>query len=223
MSDISRQEVIERIDREKVIAIIRGEDAETCLKVSQALYDGGIHLIEVTFNNADPDSFDETAKAIAAINTRFNGAVYAGAGTVTSVELTEKAAGAGAQYIISPDTNPDVIKRTRELGMVSIPGALSPTEIEAAHNAGADYVKLFPAGDLGAAYIKAIRSPINNIKLMAVGGVGENNLKDFLKAGVCGAGIGGSLVSKDYIRAGRFDLISENARRLVAVVKETEG
>lgn len=217
MCEETRQKLISFIEEKKIIAIIRGADVNTCLRVTQALYDGGIRLVEVTFNNADPSSFLETENAITAIRKQFQGRMYVGAGTVTSVELVERAHRAGAEFIISPDVNPQVICRTRELDIVSIPGAISPTEVIAAHNLGADFVKLFPAGNFGADYLKAIRAPINHVKLMVVGGVGENNLRDFLNAGAAGAGIGGSLVNKKYIKEGRFDLLTQAAKRVVEI------
>ena len=143
-----------------------------------------------------------------------------GAGTVTSVELVELAAKAGAKYIISPDTNVDVIRRTRELGLVSLPGALTPSEITTAYNNGADFVKLFPIADMGASYVKAVRAPLGHIDMLAVGGVNDKNLKSFLDAGVCGAGIGGNLVNKAWIAAGEYEKITEIARTYVSIVKE---
>ena len=196
---------------------------DTCLKVTQALYNGGIRLVEVTFNNADPKTFPETEQAITAIKEAFAGRMHVGAGTVTSAELVERAARAGAEFIISPDVNEAVIRKTLELGLISIPGGCSPTEVMTAHNLGADYVKLFPAGNFGAEYLKAIRAPINHVKLMVVGGVGEENLKDFLDAGAVGAGIGGSLVNKKHIKEGRFDLLTQAAARVVAITSGQGG
>lgn len=103
--------------------------------------------------------------------------------------------------------------------MVSMPGAMTPTEIMAAHRAGADYVKLFPIGDLGSKYVKAVRGPISHVKLMAVGGVNEKNLQEFLSAGCVGAGIGGNLVNKQWIDAGEYDKITEVARAMVKIVE----
>ena len=135
-----------------------------------------------------------------------------GAGTVTSLEMLELAKNAGAQFIVSPDTNEEVIKATVAGGMVSMPGALTPTEIVTAHRYGADFVKVFPTANLGASYIKAIRGPINHIRLLAVGGVNEKNIGEFLKAGVNGAGVGGNLVNKEWIKNGEFDKITALAK-----------
>ena len=214
-----REEVIAKIQEEKIIAIVRGVGAEACRKVADALYEGGIRLMEITFDQKDPASFAATGGAIRAIGEAYAGRMLVGAGTVTSVELVELAASAGARYIISPDVNVDVIRRTRELEMVSLPGAMTPTEVMTAHNAGADFVKLFPAGNLGVSYIKAIRAPISHVKLLAVGGVNEDNVAEFLHAGLVGAGVGGNLANKKWIEAGEYHKITETTRKLVDAAK----
>ncbi len=211
-----RENTIEQILKEKVIAIVRGVSPEQCLRVADALYQGGIRLVEVTFNQSNPDSFSETTNAISAISKAYAGKMLCGAGTVTSEALVDLAADAGAQYIISPDSNPAVIRRTLERGIVSIPGAMTPTEILAAHNAGADFVKLFPAAALGTDYIKAVRAPINHVRLLAVGGINEKNIASFLAAGLYGAGVGGNLANKAWIQAGEYERITAAAKELVA-------
>ena len=175
--------------------------------------------MEITFNQKNPDSFKDTAAAIEGVSKKYEGKMYIGAGTVTTPELVEIAAKAGAKYIISPDTNVDVIKKTLELGLVSMPGALTPTDVLLAHRSGADFVKLFPVGILGTAYVKAICAPISHVKMLAVGGVNEDNAADFMKAGVVGVGVGGNLAKKDWIEAGEFYKITETARKLVENIK----
>ncbi len=211
-----RENTIEQILKEKVIAIVRGVGPAQCLRVAEALYQGGIRLAEITFNLNDPGSFRETAGAISAIGRAYAGKMLCGAGTVTSEELVDLAADAGAAYIISPDSNPAVIRRTLERKIVSIPGAMTPTEVLAAHGAGADFVKLFPAAALGTGYIKAIRAPINHVRLLAVGGVNEKNIGAFLAAGLYGAGVGGNLANKAWIQAGEYERITAAAKELVA-------
>lgn len=214
-----RDQVIQAIETEKVIAIVRGVSPDQCMRVADALYAGGIRLMEVTFDQKNPASFRTTADAIAAIGKAYEGRMLVGAGTVTTTELVELTAEAGGKYVISPDVNVDVIRRTRELGMVSLPGAMTPTEVMTAHRAGADFVKLFPAGNLGTAYVKAVRAPISHVKLLAVGGINEDNVADFLRAGMVGAGVGGNLANKKWIEAGEFDKITETARKLLEAVK----
>ena len=138
-----------------------------------------------------------------------------GAGTVTSAALAELAHSAGAQFIVSPDTDPAVIRRTKELGMCAMPGAMTPSEIKTAYEAGADFVKVFPASVLGTEYIRAIRGPLGHIPLLAVGGISEENAAAFLQAGCVGVGVGGKLVNRDWIAAGQWDSITQLARQLV--------
>ena len=214
-----REKVLEWAQREKIIAIVRGVESAQCMKVAQALYDGGIRLMEITYDQKDPDNWPVTARAIGDIAKAFEGRMLVGAGTVTTPELVELTHSAGGLFIISPDTNEDVIRRTRELGLVSMPGALTPTEVMVAHRAGADVVKLFPAGDLGPGYLKAIRAPISHVKIMAVGGINEKNIGAFLAAGAVGAGIGGNLANRAWIEAGEFDKITEAAKAMVEAVK----
>ena len=214
-----RQYTIEKIQQKKVIAIIRGADADQCMKVAQALYDGGIRLMEITYNQKDPASFQATANTIGALVKEFEGRMLIGAGTVTTPELVDMSADAGGRFIISPDCYPEVIRRTRERGLVSIPGAMTPTEIMTAHRCGADFVKLFPVVQLGVPYIKAITAPISHVKLLAVGGVNESNIADYLNAGLCGAGIGGNLGNRKWIEAGEYHRITETARSIISKIK----
>ena len=176
------------IEKSKIIAIVRGLSPAHMLHLADALYAGGVSLIEVTFNQANPETWKDTAGAIQALSKEKTGQVLAGAGTVMNTEQLHLAADAGAQYIISPGTNEDVIRETKRLGLVSLPGAFTPTEITNAYDMGADAVKVFPAGIVGPEYIKAIRAPISHIPLLAVGGVDAKNCASFLKAGCVGVG-----------------------------------
>ena len=215
MKEIIKQAIKEN----KLIAIVRGAEAETNIRIAQALYDGGIRLMEITYDQKRPKSWEETAKSIGAVASTFAGKLYVGAGTVTCTDLVELTHRYGGQFIISPDVNEDVIRYTCQLGMVSIPGALTPTEIMAAHRAGADFVKLFPAGDLGVSYVKAVRAPISHVDILVVGGIDENNISSFLAAGVTGAGIGSNLVNLNWVNAGQYEKITEVARLLVTAAQ----
>lgn len=136
-----------------------------------------------------------------------------GAGTVMNRLQAETAIQSGARYIISPDTNPDVIEKTCSLGALSIPGALTPTEIAYAYRCGADYVKLFPAGTLGLKYIQAVCSPLSHIPMMAVGGIDDKNLNSFLSSGLAGVGIGSNLVNLAMIANGQFEALTRLAQK----------
>ena len=215
-----RAKVIDWTKKYKVIAIVRGAAPEQCLQVAQALYDGGIRMMEITYNQSAPESWPQTAQAISDVAKAFAGKMLVGAGTVTTPELVEMTAEAGGMFVISPDANPEVIRRTRELGLVSMPGAMTATEVQQAHFAGADFIKLFPAGTLGAGYLKALKAPLSHINYLAVGGVNEENAADFLKAGAVGVGIGGNLANKEWIAAGQYDKITETARKVVAAMEK---
>ena len=215
-----REQTIQAILDHKIIAIVRGVDSESIVPTAKALYEGGIRLVEVTFNQKDPSSFRKTAEAVRAIREAMGDQMLVGTGTVTSPELVEMSAEAGALYIISPDTDAAVIRRTRELGLVSLPGAYTATEAKQAHNAGADFVKLFPCIDGAPAYLKALAAPLSHIRFLAVGGVNADNAATFIKAGAVGVGVGSSLVNKKWAEAGRFDLITEEAKKFVHNLSE---
>ena len=215
-----KQTIINAIKEHKLIAIVRGAEADKCIAISQALYEGGFKAVEITYNMKDPTSWEETAKTIGAVKEAFAGKMIVGAGTVTCPELVDLTHKYGGEFIISPNFSEAVVRRTVELGMVSIPGALTPTEVYNAHAAGADFVKLFPAGTMGPGYVKSIKAPLSNIELLATGGIDENNVADYLKAGAVGAGIGGNLVNLKWVAAGEYEKITEVARLLVAAVKE---
>ena len=215
-----REQVLEWVDRYKIIAIVRGANPSQCKAVAKALYAGGIRLMEITYDQKKPESWQATADAIGALAKKYAGRMFVGAGTVTTTELVELTAKAGGMFIISPDTDVAVIKKTRELGLVSMPGALTPSEIKTAHAAGADYVKIFPVGSMGPGYLKAIRAPLSHIKMTAVGGINEKNLREYLDAGACGAGIGGNLANKTWISNGEYDKITDVAKQLVRIVEE---
>lgn len=216
---MAKETLIQEMQQEKVIAIARGLSIEQVVAAARALYEGGIRFLEVTFDATGRVTDAETGNMIAAIVKELGSKMKVGAGTVMSTKQVEITKENGGEFIISPDTNGEVIKRTVDLGMVSIPGAMTPTEAVTAHNYGADFVKIFPAGNLGSSYIKAIRAPLSNIRLMAVGGVSDSNIADFLAAGCVGAGIGGNLVSKKAIEAGDFVALTETAKKTVAAAK----
>ncbi len=207
-----REEIIERIDSTKLICIVRGVYGEDCVKLAKALYAGGIELMEVTFDQSRPEQLSRTSDTVAMLVHEMKDRMHFGAGTVTTPEMLELARKAGARFIVSPDVNPEIIGRTVDMGLVSLPGALTPTEILTAHRAGADFIKVFPASVMGPAYFKAVRGPFNHIKLLAVGGVSDQKIGEYLAAGAVGAGVGGNLVNKDWIRNGEFDKITALAR-----------
>ena len=208
-----KNKVIEKVLEEKIIAIVRGIESSKLIPMAEAMYDGGIRLLEVTYSANGSVSDEETAENIRRLAKYFEGKMFIGAGTVITPKQVELTANAGGRFIISPDTNEAVIKRTCELGLVSMPGALTPTEIQTAHRFGADFVKLFPITNMGVDYVKAVKAPLSHIKLLAVGGIDENNMVEYLDAGVCGFGIGSNIVNKRLIDAGDFAAVTELAKK----------
>lgn len=211
----------EQILQEKIIVIVRGTYGEDLLTLSNALYAGGIRFMEVTFDQKDPACLEKTAQAIAMLTAAHQGRMSFGAGTVLTEAQVDAAAAAGAKFIISPNTDPDVIRRTKELGLLSIPGAMTPTEILYAHKLGADIVKLFPAATLGKTYVKDILAPISHVKMIATAGISEENFADFLKLGLAGAGISGRLTDKKLIAQRDWDEFTRRAKNFTKIARET--
>lgn len=202
---------INHIKEKKIIAICRGIYGDTLLALARALARGGVSLIEVTYDQSDADCLKKTPDAIALLRSACP-EMSVGAGTVLSGAQLRATIDAGGRFIISPNTDIELIGETKKAGLVSIPGAMTPSEIAQAYHAGADFVKLFPCANLGTAYVKSITSPLNHIPLLATGGIDAGNLEDYLRLGMAGAGIGGKLCDKKLLAEGRFDLIESNAR-----------
>jgi len=213
-----REKIIETIEREKIITIVRGVQKEKLVPLAEAMYAGGIRLLELTYDATGAVSDEQTAKNIETLSERFEGKMYIGAGTVVTERQVELTKAAGGSFIISPDTYGVVIEKTRKLDMVSMPGALTPTEIQTAHRHGADFVKLFPATSLGVEYVKAVKAPLSHVKLLAVGGINENNMSDYLKAGISGFGVGSNIVDKKLIEANDYLGISRLAEKYTRVI-----
>ena len=212
-----KNKTISEILDNNVIIILRGVEREKLIPLLEALYSGGIRLAEITYSadGGTPDAV--VANNIRLLSEAFDGRVTVGAGTVLTKEQVRLTAEAGGKFIISPDTNEAVIKESVRLGLVSIPGALTPTEAQSAHSYGADFVKLFPISSLGPSYIRAITAPLSHVRFLAVGGVNERNVGDYIRAGAVGVGIGGSLTS--LLSENNYEAITEMARKYVEAVR----
>ena len=209
---LNREEIIKDIEENKIIVIMRGFTTEELLKSVDAMEKGGIRLVEVTFDQTGKTSDEETAGYIRALKENFKGKLRIGAGTVMTEKQVDFAFGAGAEFIISPDCYEPVIKKTRELGMVSIPGVFTPTEAANAHRFGADFVKMFPNSELKVSYLKALAAPLSHIKFLAVGGVNHENMKEYLAAGAKGIGVATAIADKKAIAAGDYEEITRRAK-----------
>ena len=209
---MNKDSIKELFQATKVVAIIRGMKHEVCVKLAKAYQEGGIRFVEVTFDQVG--SPEDTVTAIKAIRAACPD-MHVGAGTVVTEVQLDLAIGAGAEFIVTPNCNPALIRKANSAGLVTMPGTITPTEMVTAHEAGADYVKVFPVRALGPGYVKDVLAPLANLKLIAVGGVSPDNVADYLRAGCVGVGASGSLVNKEWIAAGQYDKIAAVARQLV--------
>jgi len=211
---------LEYVQQRKIVAIVRGLAPEYLVRLGHAFEEGGIGLMEVTYNQRAPETWKDTANAIEAVEKEFGDRVLVGAGTVITPEQVAMTYNAGGHYLVTPTTQPEIIRMGKALGLGLYPGAMTPSEILAAYEAGADAVKVFPVTSLGASYIKAVRGPLSHVPLMAVGGVNEKNAAEFMKAGCVGLGVGGNLVNKEWIENGEWGKITALAKEFMKAVNE---
>ncbi len=214
-----KEDSIRFINRHKIIAIARGLRPEDMVNTAKALYDGGIRLLEITFNQSSPSCMEDTIKSIKLVCAAMGSRMMVGAGTVLTVEQATVAKEAGAVFILAPNVDIPVIRESNRMGMVSIPGAMTPTEACTAYNAGADFIKIFPAGALGLDYLKAVMVPLNHIPMYAVGGVDEDNIRDYFSIGLKGVGIGSNIVKRSLIEAENFSSITALAKRYTDAIQ----
>jgi 2-dehydro-3-deoxyphosphogluconate aldolase/(4S)-4-hydroxy-2-oxoglutarate aldolase len=211
---MSKEQQLQRILDCGIVAVVRSPDSRQLVEVTRALADGGVSVVEITFSV--PGALDVVRQVREALGDR----VLLGAGTVLDPETARAALLAGAEYIVAPTVNLDVIRLCRRYDKLVMPGAFTPTEILAAWEAGADVVKVFPADVLGPAFFKAVRAPLPQVRLMPTGGVDLTTAAAFLKAGACCLGVGGQLVEPKAVAERNFDRIRDLARQYVAVVQQ---
>jgi len=207
-----RAAVVEQVEALGVVAVIRMKDPAKLRAVVDALIEGGVRALEVTMTVPGAVGLIRELAPLLPEGFLF------GAGTVTNAETARDVIEAGAMFVVSPVFRPEVIAACHAQDVAAMPGCFSPTEILAAHEAGADVVKVFPATSLGPQFIRDVRAPLPQVKLMPTGGVSLDNAHDWIRAGAAAVGIGSALVDAKAIEDGRFDLITANARRVVANV-----
>ena len=215
---MTRQSALDLIGQTKILAVLRGIPIEQTLDVARALYSGGVRAMEYTFDHGGPDCVEQTAARVRLVTAEFGDSLLVGCGTVLTVQEAEAAYAAGARILVSPNVNESVIRRARELGVASMPGAMTPTEIMRAFDAGADMVKLFPASFLGPDFIRAVRGPMRHVPMTAMGGINLRNIEAFLEAGICAFGIGGELASAGMVASRDWEGIAGNAQRFVRAI-----
>jgi 2-dehydro-3-deoxyphosphogluconate aldolase / (4S)-4-hydroxy-2-oxoglutarate aldolase len=214
---MSRDPTLKRILEGGIVAVVRFETSAPLVQVVKALADGGVTAAEVTFTV--PDAVD----VIRQVRREVGDSVVLGAGTVLDSETARAAILAGAEYIVSPIVNLEVIRLCRRYDKAVMPGAFTPTEVVSAWEAGADVVKIFPADVGGPAYLKALRGPLPQVRMMPTGGVDLSTAESFLKAGACCLGVGSALVDPKAIAIGDFARIRELASQYVAIVRRARG
>jgi 2-dehydro-3-deoxyphosphogluconate aldolase/(4S)-4-hydroxy-2-oxoglutarate aldolase len=214
---MTKTAAISQVTSSGIVAVIRAKSSELLADVAEALLEGGITVMEVTF------TVPRALSVLEQVADRIGDHILLGAGTVLDSETARAAMLAGAEFIVSPSVNLEVIKICRRYDKAVLPGALTPTEVLSAWEAGADIVKIFPSDLGGPAYLKALRAPLPQVKMLPTGGVNLDTAADFLRAGACALGVGGSLVKESAIEKRDFAQITALARQFVAIVKEARG
>ena len=215
---MSKAEVIQTIRDVGIIPVVRAQSADEAMKAIDAIREGGISILEITM------TVPGAVGVIEEVSNRYGNEVLVGAGTVLDGETARVCISAGARFVVSPALNLETIEVCRREGIAVMPGALTPTEVVQAWSAGADFVKVFPAGAVGgASYLKALKAPLPQIELIPTGGVSLKTAADFIKAGASALGVGADLVDLKAIREGQQKLIIERAREYVRIVREARS
>lgn len=214
---MTKQEILKTVFDEKVVAVVRVEDSEKLKKVINAIYEGGVKIIEITMTVPNAISMIEK------MTVAFGDKILIGVGSVIDKQTAEEAIKAGANYVVSPATKKEVVETVIKLGKPVMPGAFTPTEALNAFEMGADIVKIFPADVLGMNFFKGILAPMPHLKLMPTGGVSLTNAGDWLKAGACAVGVGTALLDKAAIKNEDYAKLTANAKTIIETIKNYEA
>jgi len=214
---MGKEENLKRIIDCGVVSIIRVKSQEEAIKTVRAIKEGGIDVIEVSV--VTPGALN----VIKMTSEKFGDEVLIGVGTILDPETARASILSGAEFVIGPTLSRGVIKVCRRYSKISIPGAFTPTEILTAWELGADVVKVFPAAIVGPSYLRAVLGPLPQVRVLPTGGVNLNNAEEFIKAGSVAIAVGGALVDEKAVMEGRFEVITENARRFLEAVKKARG
>jgi 2-dehydro-3-deoxyphosphogluconate aldolase/(4S)-4-hydroxy-2-oxoglutarate aldolase len=214
---MSRHEDLSRVLNSGIVAVIRSTSGEQLVEVAKALYEGGVDVLEVTF------TVPGALQIISDVNKALGKKILLGAGTVLDPETARAAFLAGAEFLVSPTVNLDVIRMGNRYDKLVMPGAFTPTEILTAWEAGAQIIKVFPADIGGPAYLKTLHGPLPQVRLLPTGGVNLDTIADFLKAGACAVGLGGALVEPKAVAAGDMARVTSLAQQYVAAVQQTRA
>jgi 2-dehydro-3-deoxyphosphogluconate aldolase / (4S)-4-hydroxy-2-oxoglutarate aldolase len=205
---MSKQEILDKILDKKIIAVIRLKEAEKLRKVIEAVYAGGITVIEITM------TVPNAVKLIEEMAGYFENKIIVGAGSVLDKKTAGDVIKAGARFVVSPVFKKEIIETAHKYDLPVMPGAFTPTEIQNAYEAGADVVKVFPADIVGMKYFKSVLAPLPHLKLMPTGGVDLHNAGEWIKAGACSVGIGTALLDKNAIKNEQYEILTVNAQTI---------
>ena len=205
------------IEDSGLVAVIRAEKADEAVKIARAVSEGGIVAIEITMTVPD------ATNVMKEVHNILGGRILLGAGTVLDAENARRAIKAGAEFIVSPILNAEIIKVCRRLGKIVVPGAFTPTEIVAAWKSGADIIKIFPASVGGPGLIKDLREPFPQIKFLPTGGVTLENVAQFIRAGAVAVAVGSNIIDKKAVFLGKFEVITENSVKFLEAVKNARA
>ncbi|OCA88020.1 2-dehydro-3-deoxyphosphogluconate aldolase [Bacillus sp. FJAT-27225] len=205
---------IQRLSQSGLVAVIRRPEADQISFIAEALVSGGVGALEITVDT--PGAF----RMIKQLKNEFGEQVLVGAGTVLDAETAKTAIEAGSDFIFSPIIDEKTIEMTSRYGKISIPGVMTPTEMVKAYQAGADILKIFPAGSLGPKYIRELKGPLGHIPMMPTGGVSLDNVSEFIKSGAAAVGVGGTLLNKQAIAEGNYKGITDIASKFVTLIKQ---
>src|SRR5215469_11901845 len=215
---MTKDQILSFITEIGIVPVVRTTSAESAIRAIEAIYRGGIRAAEITM------TVPGAIKALEKVANQFGDQIVLGAGTVLDPETARACMLAGAEFFVTPSLKLSTIEIVKRYSKVICPGALTPTEVLTAWEAGADVVKVFPAGNVGGPkYIKALKGPFPQIEMIPTGGVNLETAGDFLKAGACAVAVGGELVDPKSIREGRFDVIQDRARQYLAVVAKARA
>lgn len=214
---MTKTEVVRTIEETGIVAIVRGTKPEKIVKVAEALYAGGLRAIEVTCNTSG------YLNMIEVLSNQMKGRMIIGAGTVITPSAAQTVIDAGAEFILAPNLDADVIRVANQYGKIAVPGVATPTEMVQAYKLGCEVLKFFPAGALGPKYLKDVLGPLNHMKFMPVGGISLQNIPEFIKAGAHSFGVGGELVDKQAIADDNYELITQKAQQFIKVFKDNKG
>src|SRR6202142_4432373 len=215
---MNSREILAFITEAGIVPVVRTTSAESAIQAVEALYNGGVRAAEITM------TVPGAVGALEKVADKFGGKLMLGAGTVLDPETARICMLAGAQFFVTPNLRASTIEMVKRYSKVICAGAMTPTEVLTAWEAGADVVKIFPCGNVGGAkYIKALKGPFPQSEMIPTGGVNLETTADFLKAGACAVAVGGELVDAKLIREGRYDLIEEKARQYLAAISKARG